>query len=72
MVRVNSVSILNKIMWALDRVTFIKMVLRATGVVCASLGRSSAAGSPIALSTDVIRIGSEIGLPWVGGVVRAV
>uniref|UniRef100_A0A915IMV9 Uncharacterized protein n=1 Tax=Romanomermis culicivorax TaxID=13658 RepID=A0A915IMV9_ROMCU len=63
MVWIDVVGILNKIIWALYRITFIKMVSRAGGVVCASLGRSSAAGSPIVLAMDVVRIGSKISLP---------
>uniref|UniRef100_A0A915KEQ4 Secreted protein n=1 Tax=Romanomermis culicivorax TaxID=13658 RepID=A0A915KEQ4_ROMCU len=39
------------------------MVSRAAGVVCALLGWSSVAGSPIALATDIVRTGSKIGLP---------
>uniref|UniRef100_A0A915J5Y9 Uncharacterized protein n=1 Tax=Romanomermis culicivorax TaxID=13658 RepID=A0A915J5Y9_ROMCU len=63
MVRVDGVGILNKIIWALYGVTFIKIISRAVGVVCASLRWCSAARSPIALATNIVRIGPTVGLP---------
>uniref|UniRef100_A0A915KFJ6 Uncharacterized protein n=1 Tax=Romanomermis culicivorax TaxID=13658 RepID=A0A915KFJ6_ROMCU len=63
LIRVDGIGVLNKIVWASYEITFLKMVSCAVGVVCASLGRCSTAGSPIALATNIVGIDPEVSLP---------